>query len=170
MNKSSELTFSVSLLLSQRISFWHSHATRLCKCKTFISSGCSITKGHMERTCIHPRYIDWKTLWIISHNLESHRLNQNLWMALILTVNSNHRTLQGLIADFVHLSLWMLFSIHGITPMAGCLQFPIWLCVLLKAVLSKYQSGFPSGWLSVCLWSIWPHVSVSQRQAPKAIS
>ena len=76
-------------------------------------------------------------------------------MALILTLNSNHPTPLGLIADSLHLSLWINFSIRGITwsTMAGCLQFAIWLCVLFKAVLSKYQSRFPSGCLSVRLWA-----------------
>lgn len=97
-----------------------------------------------------PHHTNWKnSFWIISHKLKSHRPNRNLGIALILTVNSHHQTLLGLIADSLYLTLWMLFSIHGITPrtMAGCLWFAIWLCILFKAVLSKYQSGFPSGCL-----------------------
>lgn len=116
-----------------------------------------LTKGHMERT---PIVVSLATQIgkhsLNNHTLKSHRPNRNLGMALILTVNSNHTTLPGLVADSLHLSLWMLFSIHRITQstMAGCLRFAIWLWVLFKAVLSKYQSGFPSGCLSVCLWII----------------
>lgn len=59
----------------------------------------------------------------------------------------------------------MLCSLYGNTQssMAVCLQFAIWLCVSFKAALSEYQSGLPSGWLSICLWSIYHHMSLSAR-------
>lgn len=116
-------------------SFWHSHATRLYSVVQvqdmhFLRFP-PHKRAHRENSYSPPVHRLENTLWIISHNLKSHRLNRNLGMALILTVNSNHPPLQGLIADSLHLSLWMLFSIHGIAPMAGCLQFAIWLCVFI---------------------------------------
>lgn len=112
-------------------------------------------KIHGENSSsILPSYRD--TFSLVANKRNSHIPNRNLGMALILTVNSNHPVLLGLIADSLHLSLWMFFPIHRITwsTMAGCLRFAIWLCILFKAVLSKYQSGVPSGCLSVCLWRI----------------
>lgn len=124
-----------SFVIAKKKSFWHSHVTRLY-------SLVQVQDMHFLRFPPHKRthrensysplvHRLENTLWIISHNLKSHRLNRNLGMALIPTVNSNHPPLQGLIADSLHLSLWMLFFIHGIAPMAGCLQFAIWLCVFI---------------------------------------
>lgn len=129
MNKSPELTFTVSLLLLPRISLKHACDKAVFCCA---SGGDSIlevpplTKGHMERISYSP----WlhgleNTFRIISHNLKSRRLNRNLGMALILTVNSNHPSLQGLIADSLRLTPTMLFSIHGIALTAGCLRSAI---------------------------------------------
>lgn len=60
-------------------------------------------------------------------------------MALILTVNSHHPTLLGLITDSLHLTLWMLFSIHGITQ-------GLWLaaCSLLSDYAFYLKLFFPS--------------------------
>lgn len=90
-------------------------------------------KIHGENSSsILPSYTD--TFSLVANKRKSHIPNRNLGMALILTVNSNHPVLLGLIADSLHLSLWMLFPIHRITwsTMAGCLRFAIWLCILFK--------------------------------------
>lgn len=133
--------------------------TLQCKYKTSLSWGFSLTKGHMETTPIVLTQLH-RLGNTLNNQSQTEKPQSKSKSGDGINPDSKFKSPYAAGADsWLSASqpldaLFYPWNHCARSTMAGCLQFAIWLCILFKAVLSKYQSGFPSGCLSVCLWSI----------------